>query len=98
MIDFDYKQLDDTLQSRIRVAIMAALVSVVEADFNFLKEMVKTTDGNLSTHLRKLEDAGYILMKKKFVDRKPQTKYKVTEKGRRSLEEHVSVLEKLIKK
>lgn len=98
MIDFDYKQLDDTLQSRIRVAIMAALVSVVEADFNFLKEMVKTTDGNLSTHLRKLEDAGYILMKKKFVDRKPQTKYKVTEKGRRSLEEHVSILEKLIKK
>lgn len=98
MTDFDYKQLDDTLQSRIRVAIMAALVSVVEADFNFLKDMVKTTDGNLSTHLRKLEDAGYISMKKKFVDRKPQTKYKMTEKGRRALEEHVSILEKLVKK
>ena len=98
MTDFDYKQLDDTLQSRIRVAIMAALVSVAEADFNFLKDMVKTTDGNLSTHLRKLEEAGYVSMKKKFVDRKPQTKYKVTEKGRRALEEHISILEKLIKK
>jgi DNA-binding MarR family transcriptional regulator len=98
MMDFDYKQLDDTLQSRIRVAIMAALVSVVEADFNFLKDMVKTTDGNLSTHLRKLEDAGYVSMKKKFVERKPQTKYKVTEKGRRALEEHINILERLIKK
>ena len=98
MTDFDYKQLDDTLQARIRVAIMAVLVSVVDADFNFLREMVKTTDGNLSTHLRKLEDAGYVSMKKKFVDRKPQTKYKVTEKGRRALEEHISILEKLIRK
>jgi DNA-binding MarR family transcriptional regulator len=98
MTDFDYKQLDDTLQSRIRVAIMAALVSVVEADFNFLKDMVKTTDGNLSTHLRRLEDAGYVSMKKKFVERKPQTKYKVTEKGRRALEEHINILERLIKK
>jgi len=98
MTDFDYKQLDDTLQSRIRLAIMAALISVVEADFNFLKDMVKTTDGNLSTHLRKLEEAGYVSMKKKFVDRKPQTKFKITEKGRRALAEHVNLLEKLIKK
>ena len=98
MTDFDYKQLDDTLQSRIRVAIMAALISVVEADFNFLKDLVKTTDGNLSTHLRKLEDAGYVSMKKKFVDRKPQTKYKITEKGRHALEEHINILERLIKK
>ena len=98
MNDFDYKQLDDTLQSRIRVAIMAALVSVVEADFNFLKEMVKATDGNLSTHLRKLEDAGYVSVKKRFVQRKPQTKYKITERGRRALEEHISILEKLIRK
>jgi DNA-binding PadR family transcriptional regulator len=98
MTDFDYKQFDDTLQSRIRVAITAALVSVVEADFNFLKDMVKTTDGNLSTHLRKLEDAGYVSMKKKFVNRKPQTKYKITEKGRRALTEHINILEKLIKK
>jgi DNA-binding HxlR family transcriptional regulator len=98
MTDFNYKQLDDTLQSRIRVSIMAALVSLEDADFNFLKDMVKATDGNLSTHLRKLEDVGYISVKKRFVNRKPQTKYKITEKGRRALVEHVNVLEKLIKK
>ncbi|MGA7721986.1 MAG: transcriptional regulator [Ignavibacteriaceae bacterium] len=98
MTDFDYKQLDDTLQSRIRVAIMAALVSLEDADFNFLKNMVKATDGNLSSHLRKLEDVGYISVNKSFVDRKPQTKYKITEKGKRALIEHVNILEKLIKK
>ncbi|MGO9482693.1 MAG: winged helix-turn-helix domain-containing protein [Candidatus Kryptoniota bacterium] len=98
MTDFDYKQLDDTLQSRIRVAIMAVLVSVVEADFNFLKDVVKATDGNLSTHLRKLEDAGYIFIKKKFVERKPQTSYKMTEKGRRALDEHINALERVLKK
>jgi DNA-binding HxlR family transcriptional regulator len=98
MTDFDYKQFDDTLQSRIRVAIMAVLVSIEEPDFNFLKDRVKTTDGNLSVHLRKLEDAGYISVKKKFSGRKPQTKYKITDKGKHALIEHVNALEKLIKK
>ncbi len=98
MNDFDYQQIDDTLHSRIRLAIVAALVSVEQADFNFLKDMVKTTDGNLSTHLRKLEEAGYVSSRKRFVDRKPQTTYKITEKGRRALEEYVSTLEKLLKK
>ena len=77
---------------------MAALVSLEDADFNFLKNMVKATDGNLSSHLRKLEDVGYISVNKSFVDRKPQTKYKITEKGKRALIEHVNILEKLIKK
>ena len=98
MSDFDYQQIDDTLHSRIRLAIVAALVSVEQADFNFLKQTVKTTDGNLSTHIRKLEDAGYVSSKKQFVDRKPQTTYKITEKGRRALEGYVSTLEKFLKK
>ncbi len=98
MTDFDYQQIDDTLHSRIRLAVVAALVSVEEADFNFLKDMVKTTDGNLSTHIRKLEDAGYVSSKKRFVDRKPQTTYKITDKGRRALEEYVNTLEKFLKK
>ena len=98
MSDFDYQQIDDTLHSRIRLAIVAALVSVQQADFNFLKDMVKTTDGNLSTHLRKLEEAGYVSSKKRFVERKPQTTYKITEKGSRALEEYVSTLEKFLKK
>ncbi len=98
MNDFDYQQIDDTLHSRIRLAVVAALVSVEQADFNFLKEMVKTTDGNLSTHIRKLEEAGYVSSKKKFVQKKPKTTYKITDKGRRSLEEYVSTLEKFLKK
>ncbi len=96
MSDFAYQQIDDILHSRIRLAIVAALVTVDQADFNFLKEMVKTTDGNLSTHLRKLEDAGYVYSRKRFIDRKPQTTYKITEKGRRSLEEYVNTLEKFL--
>ncbi len=98
MSDFDYQQIDDTLHSRIRLAVVAALVSVEEADFNFLRDMVKTTDGNLSTHLKKLEDAHYVSSKKRFVNRKPQTKYRITEKGKRALEEYVGTLEKLLKK
>ncbi|MGA7161599.1 MAG: transcriptional regulator [Bacteroidota bacterium] len=98
MNDFDHQQLDDTLHSRIRLAVIAALVSVDTAEFNFLKDMVKTTDGNLSTHLKKLEDAGYITSKKRFVDRKPLTKYKITEKGKRALENYVDTLEKFLKR
>lgn len=98
MSDFDYQKIDDTLHSRIRLAIIAALVSVEQADFNFLRDTVKTTDGNLSTHLRKLEEVGYVASKKRFVERKPQTTYKITEKGRRALEEYVSTLEKFLKK
>lgn len=98
MNDFDYQQLDDTLHSRIRLAVVAALVSVERADFNFLKEMVKTTDGNLSTHLKKLEEVGYVSSKKRFVERKPQSTYKITDKGRRALEEYVNTLEKFLKK
>ncbi len=98
MSDFDYQQIDDTLHSRIRLAVVAALVSVEQADFNFLRDTVKTTDGNLSTHLRKLEEVGYVSSKKRFVERKPQTTYKITEKGRRALEEYVATLEKFLKK
>lgn len=98
MNNFNYQQIDDTLHSRIRLAVVAALLSVDTAEFNFLKDMVKTTDGNLSTHLKKLEDAGYISSKKRFVDRKPQTKYKITEKGKHALAEYVDTLEKFLKK
>ncbi|MGH8129033.1 MAG: transcriptional regulator, partial [Gammaproteobacteria bacterium] len=60
MSNFDYTQLDAVIHSRIRLAVMATLASVENAEFTFLREQTGTTDGNLSTHLRKLEDAGYI--------------------------------------
>jgi DNA-binding MarR family transcriptional regulator len=98
MSDFDYQQLDDIIHSRIRLAVMSVLITVEEAEFTFLRDKVNATDGNLSVHLKKLEDAEYIAVKKNFVDRKPQTNYKLTAKGRRAFEEYIKQLEKMIKK
>ncbi len=98
MNDFDYQQLDDIIHSRIRLAIMALLIAVDEADFVFVKEKVNATDGNLSVHLKKLEDAAYISVKKEFVDRKPRTVYSLSKKGRNAFEAYLEQLEKMIKK
>lgn len=98
MSKFDYQNLDDLIHSRIRLAIISVLVAVEEADFNFLKEKVNATDGNLSVHLKKLEDAKYISVKKEFVDRKPKTVYSLTKIGIKAFELYVAQLEKLIKK
>jgi len=98
LTDFDYQQLDEIIHSRIRLAIIAVLISVEEAEFNFLKEKVNTTDGNLSVHLRKLEEAGYITIKKEFIDRKPRTSFALSKKGMKAFEIYVTRLEKLIRK
>ncbi|KXK05488.1 transcriptional regulator [Ignavibacteria bacterium CHB1] len=97
MSDFNYRNINDILHSRIRTAIMAVLVSVDEAEFNFLKEKVSTTDGNLSVHLRKLEDVGYVKAKKLFIDRKPVSRYSITSKGHKAFEDYINILESLIK-
>ena len=97
-MDFDYQQIDDVIHSRIRTAIMAVLVSVTEAEFNFLKEKINATDGNLSVHLKKLEAAGYVSVKKIFVDRKPVSKYKITSKGYKAFESYIKMLESIVKK
>lgn len=98
MSEFDYQNLDDIIHSRIRLAIMSVLITVEEAEFNFLKEKVNTTDGNLSVHLKKLEEANYITVKKEFIDRKPKTVYSLTKAGIKAFELYVAQLEKLIKK
>jgi DNA-binding MarR family transcriptional regulator len=95
---FDYQQLDEIIHSRIRLAIMAVLVSVEEAEFTFLREKVNATDGNLSVHLKKLEEAKYVSVKKNFIDRKPVTTYKLTSLGRKAFEEYIDRLEQLLKK
>ncbi|NOR46418.1 MAG: transcriptional regulator [Candidatus Delongbacteria bacterium] len=94
--EFDYKQLDDIIHSRIRLAIMSVLISVEEADFNFIKQNVKATDGNLSVHIKKIETAGYISVEKLFVDRKPLTKYKLTKKGKEAFKKYVERLERML--
>jgi len=96
--EFDYQQLDDVIHSRIRLAVMSLLISLEEAEFNFLKEKINATDGNLSVHLKKLEDAGYISVKKEFINRKPRTMYTLTKKGRKAFEDYLEQLEKMIRK
>jgi DNA-binding HxlR family transcriptional regulator len=96
--EFDYQNLDDIIHSRIRLAIMSVLITLEEAEFNFLKEKVNATDGNLSVHLKKLEEANYISVKKEFIDRKPKTVYSLTKTGIKAFELYVAQLEKLIKK
>jgi len=91
MTDFDYAAIDEILHSRVRLSIIAKT-----ADFATVRDATKTTDGNASIHLRKLEDAGYVAMQKRFVARKPQTLYSLTELGRRALLAYVAHLEALL--
>ncbi len=97
MNDFDYQQLDDIIHSRIRLAVMALLASLETAEFTFIREKIGATDGNLSIHLKKLEEAEYIAVTKTFVDRKPVTIYTLNKKGRKAFELYVERLEQLVK-
>jgi len=97
MTDFNYHEIDDVIHSRIRTAIMAVLISVEEAEFTFIRNKINATDGNLSVHLKKLEEHNYISVKKEFVERKPMTKYKISGEGRRAFEEYIKKLESIIK-
>lgn len=97
MADFDPNLLDELIHSKLRLGIMSMLVSVEYAEFSVLKNKLQATDGNLSANLRKLEEAGYIGVVKTFVDRKPQSRYSITGKGRTAFEKYIENLEKLIK-
>lgn len=77
---------------------MSVLTLEDSTDFNSLKEVLQVTDGNLSTHLRTLEKHKYIEVQKRFVARKPQSKYSATEKGRKAFKDHLDALEKIIQK
>lgn len=94
--DFDHSLLDDLIHSRIRLAVMAVLASVKRAEFTFIRDKVNATDGNLSTHLRKLEESGYIAINKRFEGRKPVTDVELTKKGRQAFDAYVRHLEILL--
>ena len=97
MTDYDYRHLDPLVHSRIRLSVLAILASVEDAEFTYLREQVKATDGNLGAHLRKLEDAGYLGVAKGFVDRKPMTRYRITDAGHRAFSGYVDHLERLLR-
>jgi DNA-binding transcriptional ArsR family regulator len=96
MTDYDHSAIDELLQSRVRLAIVAYLASAREAEFSVLRDAIKTTDGNASVHLRKLEEAGYVAVEKRFVARKPQSRYALTERGCKALLAYVAHLESLL--
>jgi DNA-binding transcriptional ArsR family regulator len=96
MTDFDHSAIDELFQSRVRLALVAFLASAGEVEFASLRDAIKTTDGNASVHLRKLEDAGYLSMRKRFAGRKPQTLYTLTARGRKALLDYVAHLESLL--
>ena len=81
---FNHNRLDDVIHGRIRLGVVAYLSAVESALFGELRDQVGATDGNLSAHLRKLEDAGYVRAEKSFVNRKPQTRLALTAEGRRA--------------
>jgi DNA-binding HxlR family transcriptional regulator len=89
--------LDRLIHERLRLGIVSALAANESLTFNDLKSLMHITDGNLSVHARKLEDAGYITCDKSFDGRVPKTEYKLTPSGRRALEGYLNHMESLIK-
>ena len=88
--------LDRLLHDRMRLGIVSALAAADDLSFTDLKSALSATDGNLSVHARKLEDAGYLTMKKSFSGRTPLTEYKITKEGRKALEKYLDHMEALI--
>jgi len=90
-------ELDRLIHERMRLGIVSALAVSEALTFNELKKLLKTTDGNLSVHARKLEDAQYVACTKSFAGRVPKTEYRLTATGRRALERYLDHMEALIR-
>jgi DNA-binding HxlR family transcriptional regulator len=88
--------LDRLIHERIRLGIVSALAANASLTFNELKQLLQTTDGNLSVHARKLEEAGYVACTKSFEGRMPKTEYRLTDSGRRALDKYLNHMEALI--
>lgn len=92
----DLPELDPIVHGRLRLALLSLLSAVEEAEFTWLRAKTEATDGNLGAQLLKLEEAGYVAVEKKFVLRKPQTVYRITEAGREALAGYVRALRRLL--
>jgi DNA-binding MarR family transcriptional regulator len=93
---FDIGKIDEVIHGRLRLGIMAYLANAEVADFNELKSVLEATQGNLSVHLRKLEDAGYVKIEKSFLARKPLTRARLTPAGRRAFSDYLKAIGRLI--
>lgn len=92
-----FQHINKAFESKVRLGIMAVLMVNEEADFNFLKEQLSLTDGNLASHTRALEELGYISCIKGFVGRKPRTTFQATPEGRVAFKSHIEALEQFLK-
>lgn len=97
MADFDPKELNRLIHSPIRLGIMTILNYLEETSFNYLKKKLNVTDGNLSSHITKLEGADYIKSRKKFINKKPHTSYRITSKGEKAYRRYIENLAGVIK-
>ena len=91
-----FNDLDPILHSQLRLSIVSTLMTVEEANFNFIKETTKATSGNLSIQIKKLQEAGYIKVEKTFKNNYPNTTLSITDKGRTAFEDYVNNLKKYI--
>ena len=92
----DLPELNPIIHGKLRLALLSLLSTVEEAEFTWLRSKTNSTDGNLGAQLLKLEEAGYVQVEKKFVQRKPQTLYRMTQSGRQALTEYVRALKQLL--
>jgi len=92
-----FDNLDKVLEHRVRLQIMSVLVVNDSYDFNTLKDLLGVTDGNLATHMKSLEREKYVSVMKSFVDRKPNTRYKVVERGRTAFKKHLEAMAELVR-
>jgi DNA-binding MarR family transcriptional regulator len=91
------EHLNKLFDSRLRLGIMSALMVNDEVNFNELKELMQATDGNLASHIKALEESGFIKVQKGFIGRKTNTTYSVTKSGEKAFKAHLDALEKMIR-
>src|SRR5215469_3709719 len=96
MAGFDVESIDEVIHGRVRLGIMVYLADAEAADFNELKASLKLTQGNLSVHLRKLEEAGYIEIDKSFLGRRPLTRARLTATGRAAFKAYLDAISRLV--
>ncbi len=97
LADGSAREFDRLIYERVRLGIMSALAVNEEMSFTELRQLLGTSDGNLSVHARKLEDAGYLRCEKRFERRVPRTDYRLTAKGRKALERYLDHMEAVIR-
>lgn len=93
---FDYRALDDVIHSRIRLAVMAILASVDDAEFTYLRDRVGATDGNLSTHLSRLTEAEYVEVTRELVNGRATSRYRLSREGRRAFRAYLQNMERML--